>query len=636
MKTKLTILFFLLISIVYFTLNLEKSRVIDTFLERKTQKFELVYQNIYKTKEELADFIYRKIIVSKQFQDIYTKISTASVNEKNILREKLYQFIKSDFEQFSINKKDTIHFHLQNNESFLRMHNPKKHGDSLTNSREMVVCVNECLKKVHGFEQGKILSAYRFIYPIIINKEHFGSMEIAFSIQSITSQIIASHNVLTNLFIKNDILTQKLKIKSLDNFTQSDYDGYCYDNNFLKILQKYGKIHIEKSHLPKELNKKIIKTATKGKNKTIYCDGFESTITILPIWNNVSKKLEAFLKIQEPTTYIKTINFVFNIVFLIVSIIIFLILFYIYNQNRFSQKVQTEKQLVQNILNSLSNITFVTDFKTLEYANLPFLSFFGMKSLEEFHKKFNFVHEIFLEDKEYLYKKSTINIKEFANLIITTDETRRKVKIYNNQYEMHSFVVNISSVKYNKNNSYLLSLTDITKEEVLKKEIEKKAYYDQLTNIYNRNKFNELFEIEFNNVKRYDSKFSLAIIDIDKFKNFNDTYGHLLGDETLVLLANEIQKNIRTTDIFARWGGEEFIILFSNTGLEDAYLVCEKLRQKVEQLNQNKIVNKVTISIGLAQYKKQDNMRTLFTRADQLLYDAKANGRNQVEKEQVL
>lgn len=104
------------------------------------------------------------------------------------------------------------------------------------------------------------------------------------------------------------------------------------------------------------------------------------------------------------------------------------------------------------------------------------------------------------------------------------------------------------------NEDYLITLSDMSKiqEELVK--VEYKAYIDGLTQVYNRNKFDEIFELEIKNLKRSKEFLSVAIIDIDKFKNFNDTYDHIIGDEVLIQMAQTVNTYVRETDIFARWG----------------------------------------------------------------------------------
>lgn len=161
--------------------------------------------------------------------------------------------------------------------------------------------------------------------------------------------------------------------------------------------------------------------------------------------------------------------------------------------------------------------------------------------------------------------------------------------------------------------------------------LKRRSNIDYLTQVYNRNKFTELITYEFKRYRRYFEPFSVLMIDIDKFKHINDTYGHNKGDLVLKNLAALVKKEIRSNDILARWGGEEFICMLPCTSLEDAYLVAEKLRSIVERRSIGGI-RYLTVSIGIAQVEdSDDNIQTLINRADQALYKAKNSGRNRVE-----
>jgi diguanylate cyclase (GGDEF)-like protein/PAS domain S-box-containing protein len=154
------------------------------------------------------------------------------------------------------------------------------------------------------------------------------------------------------------------------------------------------------------------------------------------------------------------------------------------------------------------------------------------------------------------------------------------------------------------------------------------AYTDNLTGISNRNKFEEVIKYELKQLKRQTNpKLSIAILDIDHFKNFNDNFGHLIGDEVLILLSQSIQKHIRETDTFARWGGEEFVILLKDTDIEQGMKIIEKLRAIVENTHHKK-AGKITASFGLTQYTHGDTLDTMLERADKALYQSKDAGRN--------
>jgi len=160
--------------------------------------------------------------------------------------------------------------------------------------------------------------------------------------------------------------------------------------------------------------------------------------------------------------------------------------------------------------------------------------------------------------------------------------------------------------------------------------IAKQAFYDGLTGIYNRTKFNEFLSYELERVKRTSHSFSCILLDIDHFKNFNDTFGHLIGDEILITLATTVQKQIRTTDKFARWGGEEFTILLVDTTPKEAILIAEKVRKKIEEIV-HPIAGSISASFGVTGFREGDEINSIFKRCDDALYKAKESGRNRVE-----
>lgn len=152
---------------------------------------------------------------------------------------------------------------------------------------------------------------------------------------------------------------------------------------------------------------------------------------------------------------------------------------------------------------------------------------------------------------------------------------------------------------------------------------------DPHTGIYNRVKFNEELEKWLDYSKRYRTHFSVIIFDFDNFKNVNDTFGHLIGDKVIVETVNIIKDSIRQTDVFARWGGEEFVLLFPNTNRQQALELIERLRILISDNIFEKAGN-VTCSFGLAMFEESDNGDTLLNRADELLYVAKREGKNRV------
>ncbi len=163
------------------------------------------------------------------------------------------------------------------------------------------------------------------------------------------------------------------------------------------------------------------------------------------------------------------------------------------------------------------------------------------------------------------------------------------------------------------------------------KELQRFATTDSLTGLFVRRYFNEKVSDEFIRCRCSKGIFSILLIDFDNFKSINDKYGHSCGDDVLSIYAKEIKKIQRETDVFARWGGEEFIVLAIESNIEDCANLCEKLRQHARSLLVavgDEVIN-FTVSIGAATLREDDDsVEMLINRADQLLYKAKRNGRN--------
>jgi len=162
---------------------------------------------------------------------------------------------------------------------------------------------------------------------------------------------------------------------------------------------------------------------------------------------------------------------------------------------------------------------------------------------------------------------------------------------------------------------------------------EKKLEYisstDNLTGIYNRLHFESELNRQIAVAEEYGGAFSVILFDLDDFKKVNDRYGHATGDAVLVGMAEVITQNIREGDVFARWGGEEFVVLFPGADRERASELAERLRRAVEE-SRLADTGRVTISVGVAEYQPDDTESSIIGRADDRMYQAKQAGKNRV------
>lgn len=169
----------------------------------------------------------------------------------------------------------------------------------------------------------------------------------------------------------------------------------------------------------------------------------------------------------------------------------------------------------------------------------------------------------------------------------------------------------------------------------MKKQLTIEATIDVLTGLYNRRYFYDISTKYYDKAKRYNQKISVLMIDIDKFKNVNDTYGHDVGDTVIASTGKILTKRTRNSDVVARYGGEEFIVLLAETEMDRAVELAERIRIDIEN-NHVKLDNgnsvKITVSIGVTElnHRIDKDIEETIKRSDKALYEAKNKSRNRV------
>ena len=180
----------------------------------------------------------------------------------------------------------------------------------------------------------------------------------------------------------------------------------------------------------------------------------------------------------------------------------------------------------------------------------------------------------------------------------------------------------------------VLKERDLTQERVrMMKKLQKLAITDGLTKLHNSRSFYSQIEVEVDRYNRYKHPLSLLLLDIDHFKHYNDSFGHLEGDKVLVRISQIIRSCLRKLDTAYRYGGEEFTVILPETTCEEARNVAERIRnavkaEKFDPETENDIT--ITISIGVTQYSPEEELSAFIQRADKAMYSSKQNGRNKV------
>lgn len=454
--------------------------------------------------------------------------------------------------------------------------------------------------------------------------------------------------------------------KDVDNFREASLEGWQYayeniDETIELILKKYNtqnktkeallyeaktlqKLAFRKGVVFGDINKNRIQEITtsyrflklvENPNATIEFDEF--VYLQKPSITNVHKELfhEILLSIYKAySTYIQAF------IFLLLAIV-FLVFYF-----RHKLKVLLKKKIKEINQNYEIFDKYINSSRTdlsgkITYVSQAFMEQTGYTEDEIIGKR----HSIFkANDEDTLskeeYKKIWKKIKngqtwqgEFKNL---------------NKDGSESWADSVISPIFDEKNKivgYEAIRTDVTAKKVLEnfnhklekevakqtQKLEKLAITDKLTGLYNRVKLDAELQNNLEYFLKHDEVFSLILIDIDYFKDVNDTYGHQVGDIVLQELSLLIHKLIRSSDTFGRWGGEEFMIICPNTDIEGVYSLASTIVKEVEK-HQFSRLEKLTISAGVYTIQENDTIESLVQFTDKALYKAKELGRNRVEK----
>jgi diguanylate cyclase (GGDEF)-like protein len=290
----------------------------------------------------------------------------------------------------------------------------------------------------------------------------------------------------------------------------------------------------------------------------------------------------------------------------------------------------TRNNTFNSSLDVHENIMIVSSNEEVKYINKAGLRFFGFDSFSDFKKSHKYsIDTLFIEDEGCINRYSLG--KKWLSVIY---DGKSKIKRRTIKVKLYSHIDNMEQYFYIKvsrlpKDEFLLSFCNINNIEIEKNNLRKQADYDLLTQIYSRVKFNEVFPRAIDKALGFNETFSLILFDIDHFKSINDTQGHDVGDKILFELARIVNMQIRKTDIFARWGGEEFIILLKSSNIKQANKIANELRQYIQSHNFPHSL-KITCSFGVTEFKASDTQIGIFKRVDEALYEAKESGRNRV------
>jgi diguanylate cyclase (GGDEF)-like protein len=284
-----------------------------------------------------------------------------------------------------------------------------------------------------------------------------------------------------------------------------------------------------------------------------------------------------------------------------------------------ARRMYIQKKYTRSILEASPNPMLVTDGADLVDTNKILLALAGYKRLEDFKQKHRCICDFFEAGDTDEYLLPTVDNRVWVEHILMCPQREHKAKVTVGG-ETAVFKVTASAIDSSDSLLAVVVFTDISS-------IVNQSTVDALTGLANRLHFDLLFAHAIAGAQREKTPLSLIFFDIDHFKKVNDIFGHLAGDEVLRHIAHLVKSSLRKSDLIARWGGEEFIILLPNTSLNIATRLAQNIR-KIVALEIFEDVGYLTCSFGVTQLGEDEEEDSVLRRIDTLLYQAKENGRN--------
>ena len=273
---------------------------------------------------------------------------------------------------------------------------------------------------------------------------------------------------------------------------------------------------------------------------------------------------------------------------------------------QYSNQTTLLTETLKKIINSQNAMIFLANIENrIEFANRQFLEYFDVDPQEIFRKDLG------------LYRKMGPGFESYEAMHRAIAEGMKEMSIGEDVFSVEAIHIDPANI--------LFTLSKMTEFARQRKELEEEVAYDQLTQVYRK----KVFDDKVCELLESDRPFAIAVVDLDNFKQINDNYGHLVGDDVLRSFAKLLHRQIDGRGEVARWGGEEFLLLIYTDSKEEAVELCENIRQTIVMHNFDP-VPELTASFGVTMRQGEENLDSILARADKALYLAKEGGKNRV------
>lgn len=550
---------------------------------------------------------------------------------QNIARVQLYRKLSPLYEQLSQRDVRQLAFHTPDNRAFLRFHAPHHSDDSLVNIRPSVVKANQTQKPVFSFETGRVVIGFRNLFPIIWQGRHLGSVELSQPFEAIRRGLFELEPKNEYLLVlKGAVLLPKLFDENRKLYAPAifNHDWLLEDPNG-ELPDSAARLSPSAQQVYEQLrtNHRFLEILESGHNGTVAvrCKGRMYQVSLIPLQETdgtISAAMISFVhapQLEELYVSHRINMLIFSLLTLFGGTAVFLFLSSL-------QTVLEQEQELALITSNIADGIYVMDSRGL-------ITFVNQRAAELLQYTINelqgaIAHDLFhrhggdvqssLEDCPIYQVIRTRGRYEAEELFVRKDGALVTVQVASQPLLDNDQVIGSVTV-----------FRDISEQKQIEEQLRLLSITDPLTGVYNRRFLQETMLKEQYRAERHAEPFSLIALDIDHFKSVNDRLGHDAGDQVLRHLVDLIRGRIRSSDILARWGGEEFLLLLPSTSLAAASSLADSL---LEALRSTPIegIGIITASLGVTAWRTGDTVGQLVQRADTLMYAAKTNGRNRV------
>ena len=565
-----------------------------------------------------------------------TLLASFLVGDRSILAYKARSFFERMHSKYRITH---FYFHETDKTCFLRVHSPNRHGDLI--DRFTIAGAVSTGKPYHGIELGPLGTfTLRVVHPWIVDDKLVGYIELGMEIEHISQFIKQALNLELLVLIEKKFLERNkwedgLKILGRKGNWDLFPDFVIIDQTIegSVVLNEIIGSHQNQNDHDSIFSVELTNRHYKGQFKDLTDVGGRSVGDFIFL-----------MDITVQHTDLVKLTLIITGLFLVIGGGLFLFF------NRYIGGIQTRLITSRKKLQSEIKVRHQSE-EALTRSEKRFRSIFeASKDAIISMDKEGILQMVNPAGMELLnLTDPDLGLINFRDLYVDSAMHRSFLAKIHKQGFIRDFGTQLQT-KDNKNMDCLMTFTtklsddgelinyegivrDVTPFKIMEEELRRLATKDPLTGINNRRNFLDLAQIEMNRSKRYEHPFSLIMLDIDHFKNVNDTYGHSAGDEVLKEFCGICLKAIRESDIMGRLGGEEFVVALMECDKNAVMIMAERIRKAIAShkmlIGSEEI--RITTSVGVAQAQPDCDLKSMLERADRALYQAKEKGRNQVK-----